>query len=983
MNRKRNFKLSLLTTATLALSSFAVAQTAETPDVSEEEARQDVVVVTGIRSSLKAASDLKRADSRIIDAIVAEDIGKLPDNNIAEALQRVTGVSINREYGVGNEVSIRGLPDNRVEINGRSTLGDSRNGISFDDMPSSFVAAVEVIKSPTPEMIEGALGGTVNMRTVRPLELRDRTIAGSIDLEYADKTENVAPIFNITAGDNWDLGNGASFGIVGSFSYQDRELRQDTFQQDLRVQDGFDINNDGVIDAADEANTPSGNYVYSQEHKYEPWVEHRERTAANLSLQYAPNERGDVYLDLNFTEREGGEEAYSVLMAGGTPTNSNGTATVDGNGQLSGYVLENAFILPKTWSEFRSTKSFSHALGGQYDVTDKLNLSFEFATAESDQTEPKTEFNWRAHDPVAEALDPASQNRYRVNALIDVSNHDAVPGVIFLGDPDIYTNQDLLALREFRHTTDDILNTEDALRFDLEYSNPLNLEWFTSLKAGYRTTERDYERSSSEFRTANLHQDLVSATDPNDYIVIQMSEFAAMYPGTLVTPYQPSDLFDQAGYSSANQTAPFTLYDAARLSGDLEGSFQIISELLQGTNREVSGSLASNLTFREGPYAKIAETTDAFYVQGDLDFDMARVVLGARVVETEITSSAFQDGVLVSDTESYEDLLPSINVTVDLSDNTLLRASGAKVMRRADFADLSPAYDFNSDIITADRGNPGLEPFRATQFDFGIEHYWGDANFISATVFYKDVASFFKETQYCAYLPNDVVNQNLSIPSQICILPPGVNADSTNFTTVAAGTNESDPAFQALVAAGRNGVTTTTLTNGSSGTIQGFEIGTVYNFDYLPGLWSGLGINANYTRSESQDPNGTALEDISKNSYNIQVFWEYDAFSARLAYTHRDEFLDESIQKRTEHIGELLISNTVDLDADPTQGNNFRDGISQLDASASWEVNEWLTIVGNATNLTGEPLINSSITGTAWQVQESDRRFSIGARAKF
>lgn len=983
MLTKQFLKLSMLSASTLVLSSVAIAQDADAPAANDDEARQDVVVVTGIRSSLKAASELKRNDSRIIDAIVAEDIGKLPDNNIAEALQRVTGVSINREYGVGNAVSIRGLSDNRVEINGRSTLGDSRNGISFDDMPSSFVSAVEVVKSPTPEMIEGALGGTINMITVRPLDLGGRTIAGSLDLEYADKTENVAPIFNVTVGDNWDLGDAGSFGVVGSFSYQDRELRQDTFQQDLRVQDGFDINNDGMIDAADEANTPSGNYVISREHKYEPWVEHRERTAANLSFQYAPNEKGDIYLDLNFTERDGGEEAYSVLMAGGSATNANGTATVDGNGQLSGYVLEGAFILPKTWSEFRKTKSFSHALGGDYDLTDNLNVSFEYATAESDSEDPKTEFNWRAHDPVAEALDPAGQNRFFIDALIDTSSHDQVPGVTFVGQPDIYLNQDMLALREFRHTTDNITNTEDALRFDVEYSNPFNLDWVTAVKAGYRTTERDYEKSSSEFRSANLHQDLVSATDATDYIVITMAEFDAAYPGTLVTPYQPGDLFDQAGYASENQTAPFTLYDAARLSGDLEGSFQIISELLQGTNREVSGSLASNLTFNQGSYAQIAETTDAFYVQGDLDFDIARVVLGARMVETEITSSAFQDGALVSDTETYDDLLPSINVTVDLNENTLLRASGAKVMRRANFGDLSPAYDFNSDIITATRGAPGLEPFRATQFDFGIEHYWGDANFISATVFYKDVASFFKETQYCAYLPNDVVNQNLSIPSQICILPAGVNADSTTFSSVADGTLESDPAFQALVAAGRNGVTTTTKTNGASGTIQGFEIGTVYNFDYLPGLWSGFGVNANYTRSESEDPDGRALEDISKNSYNFQVFWEYDAFSARLAYTHRDEFLEASINKRTEHIGELLTSNTVDLDNDPTQGNSFRDGISQLDASASWDVNEWLTIVGNATNLTGEPLINSSVTGTAWQVQESDRRFSIGARAKF
>lgn len=967
MNFKRTLVASAVGAVVQALAPQAFAQ-----DIEE-------IVTVGIRGSLQAAADLKRNDVRIIDAIVAEDIGKLPDNNIAEALQRVTGISINREYGVGNEVSIRGLNNNRVEINGRSTLGDSRNGISLDDMPSAFLSAVEVVKSPTPEMIEGALGGTVNMRTIRPLELGEQVVSVSLDMEYADKTENSAPIFNATYGNNWDLGNGGAFGVVASLSYQDRSLRQDTFQQDLRVQDGFDINNDGVVNIADEAqNTPSGNYVISREHKYEPWVENRERTAANLSFQWAPNDRGDLYLDMNFTDRAGGEEAYSVLMAGGSATNALGTAVEDANGQLSGYVLEGAFILPKTWSEFRETASYSHAFGGEFDLTEKLQVRFEYATAESDQVEPKSEFNWRAHDQAAEALDPSGQNRHFVDALIDVSNHNAVPGVDYLNDANPFLERDRLALREFRHLTDDVFNAEDAFRVDFEYSNPVDLEWFTALKAGFRGTDRDYERSSKEFRSANLHQDLTTA-DGSEYVVWTMTEFDALFPGTLVSPFQPGDLFDQAGYSSANQTAPFVLYDAARLSGDLEGTFNIVKQLLDGTNREVSGSLASNLTARDSAYTKIGEETSAAYLQADLDFDRVRIVLGGRYVETDVTSSAFQDGVLVSDTETYADFLPSINASVDLTDNTILRASGAKVMRRANFGDLSPAYNFNSDVILATRGNPGLEPFRAAQFDFGVEHYW-DGNMVSATVFYKDVASFLKESIYCAYFSGGVSGQNHNAGAfdQICILPANVQADSDIYTDT-----EDEAEFLAFVADGRNGVKTTTSTNGSNGTIQGFELGAVYNFDHLPGAWSGLGINANYTLSQSEDPNGVALEDISESSYNLQLFWEYESWSARIAWTSREMFLDDTAQKRTEHIGALVASNTVDLDNDPTQGNSFRDGIDQLDVSGSWNVNDSLTIVASITNLTGEHLINSTINGIAWQVRESDRRFSLGARYSF
>ena len=961
------------------LTMFALSLAAGPAVFAQDGQELEEIVVTGIRSSLEAAATLKRNDSRIVDAVVAEDIGKLPDNNVAEALQRVTGVSINREYGVGTEVSIRGLPNNRVEINGRSTLGESRNGISLDDMPAAFLSAVEVIKSPTPEMIEGALGGTINMRTLRPIDLREPVFSASLDTEFADKTEHWAPIFNGTYGQNWDLDGGGSFGVLASLSYQDRRLRRDTFQNDLRVQDGFDINNDGVINAADDAqNTPSGNYVISREHKYEPWVENRERTAANVSLQWAPNDLGNLYLDMNLTERAGGEEAYSVLMAGGSATNALGTAYEDANGQLSSYVLAGAFILPKTWSEFRETESFSNALGGEFDITDKLQVSFEYATAESDQVEPKSEFNWRAHDQAAEALDPAAENRFLVDAIIDASNHNAVPGVTFIGQPGIYLDQEKLALREFRHLTDDVFNAEDAFRVDFEYSNPGDLDWFTALKAGFRATNRDFERSSAEFRSANLHRDLTTA-DGSEYVVWTMAEYDALFPGTLVTPYQPGDLFNQAGYASANQTAPFTLYDASLLSGDLEGTFDIIKQLLEGTNREVSGSLASNLSPRNSAYTSIGEETSAFYLQGDLDFDAVRVLLGGRYVETEVTSTAFQGDELVSDTETYSDFLPSINVTVDLTDNTILRASGAKVLRRANFGSLSPAYNFNSDLILASRGNPGLEPFRAAQFDFAVERYW-EGNMLSATVFYKDVASFLKESLYCAHFAGGLPGQNHSAGAfdQICILPAGVQADSAIYTDTA---NEAE--FLGYVAQGRNGVKTTTSTNGSSGTIQGFEVGTVYNFDHLPGAWSGLGVNANYTRSHSEDPNGVALEDISPSSYNIQLFWEYQDWNLRLAWTSRERFLDETAQKRTEHIGELVAGNTIDLENDPTQGNNFRDGIDQLDVAGSWNVTDSLTVVGSITNLTGEPLINSSVTGIAWQVRESDRRFSLGARYTF
>ncbi len=284
-----------LASAIRAINAVAVSAVtlAFVPNVlAQDQQVIEEVIVQGIRYSLEEAADRKRADGRVVDVIVAEDIGKLPDNNIAEALQRITGVTINRDFGVGSEVSIRGLKNNRVEVNGRSTMGDGRNGINFEDFPAGFLSAVEVVKSPTPEMIEGALGGTISLKTARPLDLKDTVLAATYDMEYADKADNWAPKLNVAAGDSWDFGDAGTFGAMVMFSYQDRRLRQDSFETSLFVYDHSQIAN---LDQPAQ-NTPSGDYIIPTEHKYEPYIEDRERTAYNVTLQWAPASKKATFI---------------------------------------------------------------------------------------------------------------------------------------------------------------------------------------------------------------------------------------------------------------------------------------------------------------------------------------------------------------------------------------------------------------------------------------------------------------------------------------------------------------------------------------------------------------------------------------------------------------------------------------------------------------------------------------------------------------
>ena len=218
------WRAALLAGVALPLGSVAFAQDA--PDgADEDEARQDVVVVQGIRGSLQSALNEKRNADNLKEIIQAEDIGKLPDQNLAEVLENITGIQITRTAGVGTGVQIRGTNANRVEINGVSTVGSGagRSGINFEDVNAAIISAVEVTKAPEARTIEGSVGGTVNLRTIRPLTL-DGWLA-NVRIQGEDSslsTEDIQPRLSGAVGNRWDTEMGEiGFVLSGSFTEQE------------------------------------------------------------------------------------------------------------------------------------------------------------------------------------------------------------------------------------------------------------------------------------------------------------------------------------------------------------------------------------------------------------------------------------------------------------------------------------------------------------------------------------------------------------------------------------------------------------------------------------------------------------------------------------------------------------------------------------------------------------------------------------------
>ena len=216
MNVKRASALLAIPASTLTLMSAAIAQ---------EEPIEEIVV-KGIRGSLATAIDQKRNSDNLVEVIIAEDIGKLPDQNLAEVLENIPGIQITREAGVGNGVQIRGTNANRTEINGVSTVGSGagRTGINFEDVSAAIIAGVEVTKSPEAKTIEGSVGGTINLRTIRPLELSDSLAVVRIQGEDSSlSTDGIQPRLAGTWGDNWSTDSG-DFGVVVSGSYTEQDV---------------------------------------------------------------------------------------------------------------------------------------------------------------------------------------------------------------------------------------------------------------------------------------------------------------------------------------------------------------------------------------------------------------------------------------------------------------------------------------------------------------------------------------------------------------------------------------------------------------------------------------------------------------------------------------------------------------------------------------------------------------------------------------
>ncbi len=841
--RHRNHWLAWVSILAITASSGAAAQNADTgsqPPQSEAETEaspvgidEEEIVVTGIRQSLADAIAKKRSANQIVDTITATDIGKLPDENIAESIQRITGVQITRSGGEGLGVNIRGLTA-LTTINGRVGLGPG--GRSFDlaardydyrNLAAEFFQSVEVFKSPVASQPEGALGGTVNLVTRKPLDFKDRVVSVGVEAQYGDFVDKLDPRASVFFADQFF---DDTIGVAVSASYSNRHLRLDNFQSlggwqrsTLGVPTGFDFNaSDASIDR---------DVIRPADIRFRTQDAERERKGIDATVQWKPSDAFQVRLDGTYTRFENLFRNAFLRTLSTNPTSFvPGSLVIDERGSLLGGRFTNQQV--EVDGRYEAEPIDTYTVGGNAKWTaDRL-------TVEGDASVSKTKRKLISQFVRFRGLEPA---------VVDFMfrGDDAPPTVELTnaaGAPyDLLTPSRFVPnLAQDRSIDSDAV--EYTVRLDAKYE--LDTSFLTAISAGGRATWRDSafrvlasanqagNRLNPAFFDQVTGRQLTAADSPQN-------EFIGTFP------------FQEGIFPGVNGPLPrFWLVGRYPANG-VNGSPSYIERL---RIRDFGGQINSVTE-----QSDISEDTLAGFVSADvggsiggLDF---RGNLGVRYVRTESTSEGVftnASGAVTPITieNTYDNFLPAANLTLNLQENLLLRLAGARVLQRPDLNQLATGYNLNLSSGVATLGNPGLDPFMADQFDASLEYYPNRETLISAAVFYKDVKNFTANQTFAGTIP-------------------GV-------TRLDGGTQ-----FQI-----------TQPINGGGGTIKGFEIGIQLPLTFLPGALQGFGLITNYTYSDSKTDSGQPIPRLSKESINLIGYYERAGFSARAAYSFRSAYAE-------------------------------------------------------------------------------------------
>lgn len=916
------FKRSLVCAAILGVTGTGHAQ--QSPDEENSDV-DEVIEIRGIRASSAENLSIKRLSNAVVDAITAEDIGKFPDKNVADSLQRVPGVVIQRNGGEGSTVSIRGLSPNLTftQLNGNfiaASSGNPSRSFSYELLPSNLVGKVELFKSSEARLDEGGIGGTVLVHSRKPLDMEKNSGAVNLEYTYADVTDKWEPQFSgIYSWKNDD----EDLGLLLAYTQQDRTNRSQTSRVNIINQ------NFRYTERRNGQEVEGGAQGFArQSFVQEVLEEDRERTGIQITGQWRPTDNLEV--GFNYFQFTLGLDSilHQLEYPEWHDTNNYWTdITVDADAEyvtgidysraVSGQALDTQ--IPRLNGEYVVEESTSDTFDFFLEYEgDDYNLRFVAGHTEAEGG-PTQKYRaayysggtadywgWRFEDKnLITNIDPEMFNRLQAGegGQADVGATDSS----FVGG----TQEEDYAQIDFDWFVD--WNIVETLRFGMKYRKG-------SIFRDTRNTfylAKDFDVAAGEARPGGITLD-------DDY-----SRNGGIPILTNVLADQP--LGNLGGSINTNL---FPAVDWFKYQQELENNFQRYTRFEPDFRYEVEEEIV------------------VAYVQADYKWQDLRGNFGVRFIDTKNTNTAsdrlvfaldrvnlngedvaqangiVRDIVVNPKENDYDHVLPSFNIAWDINDDWVLRGAAAKVISRPNYAELGqfqtliyrsseweadssdrPDFDPERDREgwTGSGGNASLEPLESTQFDLSLEYYYGEGSGVSFALFLKDIDNFVVPF---------VLDVNSSVPER-------------SFTLVESGGGTVSVGGD-IVARNFN-----TSANGTDAESKGLEFSFQHFFD------NGFGVTGNFTRNITSSANVEAdgsvvgesqLTGSSRYQGNFSVFYEDELFSVRASYNQR---------------GPTIGGLAEDWDI-----NRYSDTYEQIDVNASYNINEDITLTASVINLT-------------------------------
>lgn len=988
-NQSASFKKKLVATAVasamMGVSGFAFAQ-----DDNIEE-----VVVTGIKGSLQRSMDIKRDAQGVVDAISAEDIGKFPDTNLAESLQRITGVSIDRANGEGARVTVRGFgPDyNLVTLNGRQmpasgiedTTAAASRSFDFSNIASEGISGVEVYKTGRASVTSGGIGATINVLTSRPFDnpglKASFGVKGVMD-QSTDKGEDITPelsgIYSNTFADD-------TFGVSLSASYQERESGSKTASTGAgwysspgnALYDG-DWGQAGaawgaIPTNANQVNRPtSADEIYSipQQLKYDFNEVQRTRTNGQLALQYRPVETVTTTLDYTYSKQDFSQQYNDLSAWFGWNNNFTGISTVWTDGPIASplmYAEENVgsdyAMGAGAYSRINENKSLG--LNVEWAATDRLTLEFD---AHQSEAESRPDGKNGSHNVIG----TTAAVRGKSSAFF-TDKFPVLQIALSNGETSVNPEDIRISGSSFRNS----YTLSEIDQYQLKGTLELDDDFTINLGVASTTVE-------NTGRFANVQRDTWGG-------VGQAGDFDSSFWHSSGVASE----FDLPGSNdprTVNQTYLFNFEDVRKRAQELYGA-----DAGSTAPGDCGDWFCPSTDYKNGTDRFTKEESESAYVQFSKGVDIAgralKTVLGFRYESTEVTSTSAAntfdivkwvsdneislqssvDREYVSDAGKYSHMLPSLDVSFEVTDDVILRASASETIARPGYNDIQAGASLGGQAGfnggTGSRGDAGLLPYESTNYDLSAEWYYNDASYLSVGYFKKDVQNFIgtrqiRENFYGLRNPTSGPRYRAAVAA----LGSGASVSDIRAWIIQQGGPGVDGTnILALPEDDLLEFNVTVKSNEKEASIDGWEFAVQHVFGE-----SGFGAIANYTMVDGD----IAYDNLSldeqfallglSDTANLVGFYDKDGLQVRIAYNWRDTFL----------------AGTGHGTGNPNPV--YVEDYGQVDINVSYDINDNLTVFAEGINVTDE--YTRSHARTKLQLMNMTQlgpRYNIGVRYSF